>query len=58
MRGIRRISEMPTLWDGDGKIHESILRAFHILEEVKYLLKNEVPAHVILELIEDMEERK
>ena len=35
--------------------HESILRAYHILERVKYLLDAKVPAEVVRELIQMME---
>lgn len=58
MRNIRAIGELPTCFvDVErGKCHESILRAWSILNEVKYLLREAVPANVILELIEDMED--
>lgn len=36
--------------------HESILRAYQILQKAKQLLRDGVPAHVVLELIEMMEE--
>jgi hypothetical protein len=35
--------------------HESILRSYQILGQVKYYLKENVPANIILELIETME---
>lgn len=49
---------MPTTYKdiNKGKCHESILRAWSILNEVKYLLQEGVPAKIILELIEDMED--
>jgi len=36
-------------------IHESTLRAYHILGRVKYLLEKKCPSDVILEFIEEME---
>lgn len=58
MRNFRAIGDMPTTFiDEDRqKCHESILRAWNILKEVKYLLREGVPPKVLLELIEDMED--
>jgi hypothetical protein len=36
-------------------VHESTLRAYAILQQVKHWLKEGVPAHIILELIADIE---
>lgn len=41
-----------------GKSHESILRAFHILNKVKELLHKNTPQDVILEIIEECEASK
>ena len=38
-----------------GKNHESTTRAYQILERVKYLLQEGVPAKIILEIIEELE---
>lgn len=35
--------------------HESCLRAYHVLGQVKWLLKEGTPGVVVLELIEEME---
>lgn len=57
MRNIRAIGEMRTTFkEVTQRCDESILRAYNILNEVKYLLREGVPAKVILELIEDMED--
>lgn len=40
------------------KHHESTLRAYQILEKVKYYLSNNVPSNIIMELIEEMENKK
>ena len=48
----RIVTEIPV---GSKGVHESILRAFSIVEKVKYLLENDVPGKIILELIEEME---
>lgn len=37
-------------------IHESVLRSYHIVEEVKHLLKLNTPQEVILEIIEEIEQ--
>ena len=56
------IREMPTCIDpipiNAKGAHESVLRAFHILEKTKEWLKKGVPDIVILELIADMEEKQ
>lgn len=36
-------------------VHESVFRAYQILERVKLLLKAKTPAIIILELIDEME---
>ena len=59
---IKEISELPSTVQripthGFG-VHESTLRAYQILRKTKDYLKRGVPADVILELIEEMEERK
>lgn len=46
---------MPTTWEGTGKVHESVMRAYHILDVVKYLLKYKTPNKLILRLIAEME---
>ena len=51
---IRDIANLPTLKD---RMHESIFRAYHIVEKVKYLLQNNVPSNILLELIEEMENK-
>lgn len=38
-----------------GGVHESVLRAYNIVNKVRDLLKRGVPADVILELIDEME---
>jgi hypothetical protein len=52
-----KISKMPTVLDidGVGSYHESILRSYHVLEEVRKLLQINTPNEVILDLIEIME---
>lgn len=42
----------------EGGVHESVLRSFQILEKVKDYLKRGVPADVILELIDEAQERE
>ena len=58
-RTIAEISAMPTCTDlvptNNPKIHESCLRAYQILRRVKSWLQRGVPAEVILELIDEME---
>jgi len=57
---IRHIRAYPVVWDdpdGPGKIHESILRSFHIVRQVQYWLAEGVPANIILELVEELQER-
>ena len=62
MSRIIEISKMPTMvtsvpLDSMG-VHESCLRAFNILREVKVMLKDNVPHKTIGELIEEMESGK
>lgn len=46
----------PTRWPfQDAPTHESVLRAYQILDKVKYLLAEGVPPKIILELIAEME---
>jgi len=41
-----------------GSKHESILRAYNILEKVKYYLANNMPGNFVLELIREMESKE
>ena len=56
---ISEIRKLPTCTDEIDeytcKIHESCLRAFQIVEKVRYYLVQGVPAKVILELMDEME---
>jgi len=60
MPRILEIKKYPTLFDDakNGSSHESLLRAFHILEYVKELLKIKTPPEVILEIIDTIEEKE
>ena len=49
------ITEIPA---GSSGVHERVLRAYHIVLQVKELLEREVPSSVILELIDEMEKRE
>jgi len=40
------------------KYHESLLRAYQILEHVKHLLEIKTPQEVILDIIEEIESAK
>ena len=51
------INRMRTTYTGTGAVHESIFRSFHILEKVKILLERGTPTKVVLELIDEMEEK-
>lgn len=59
---ICEISKLPTsvrdIPSGCAGVHESILRAFQILDKVKYLLASGVPSPIVLELIAEMEARE
>lgn len=59
---IRQIMEMPTVVTevpcGCSGVHESVLRAYNILERVKEWLSSRVPADVILDLIDELEEKR
>lgn len=59
---IAEISRMPTCTGlvptDNPKVHESVLRAYQILLRVKSWLQRGVPAEVILELIDEMENPK
>ncbi len=56
MQTINEISFLPTtIREASGNTHESIMRAWNILEKVKDYLRRGVPQDVILELISDME---
>ena len=46
------IEEIPA---GAARVHESVMRSYHILESVKEYLKLDTPPSVILEMIEVME---
>lgn len=56
-----KIRDLPTVIDeeflslGAKGIHESVLRSYHILEKVKFLLQEGCSSAVILEIIELME---
>ena len=58
---IREIQEMPTcvlMPNGYNATHESTLKAYQILQKVKYYLEEKVPVQIVLELIKEMEESK
>jgi hypothetical protein len=54
-----QIRQMPTVLTeipgGSRGVHESCLRAYHILAKVKWLLENKTHSDVVLELIALME---
>lgn len=56
---IIEIAKMPTdvrqIHEGSSGVHESVLRAYQILEKVKELLDAGTPTEVVMELIETME---
>jgi hypothetical protein len=52
MSGFIEIAGLPTRENG---IHESVFRSYHLLEKVKALLQDGVPAKVILEIIDEIE---
>lgn len=51
------IRRQPTSVDGTsvGKLHESVLRSWHIARKVRQLLEQETPAKVILEIMDDLQ---
>ena len=56
MTNIIGVSKMETVIEGNYiKAHESVLRAYNILAQVKYLLEQETPANIVLQLIHEME---
>lgn len=52
------IAAMPTVYDGGGKCHESIMRSFHVAEEVRRLLELGTPAQVVLQVMNLLEGRR
>jgi hypothetical protein len=50
------IAAMPTVYDGD-RCHESIVRAFHVAEEVRRLLELGTPPAVVLKVMDLLEQR-
>jgi hypothetical protein len=56
---ITYIANLPTsiieIPEGCLGVHESTLRAFQILEKVKYYLEKDISKEMILELIKEME---
>lgn len=59
---ISDIRKMPVLVEeippGAKGVHESVLRAYNILEKVKHLLEEKTPSKIVLELIREMEGKK
>ena len=57
---IREIHDRPTdvteIPMGCRGVHESMLRAWHVVRKVEDLLRRGTPADVVLELIAEMEE--
>ncbi len=54
---IAEIANLPRTVDApSGGVHESVLRAFQILQRVKGFLERGVPGDVIMELIREMED--
>lgn len=52
---LREIRVMPqTIEAGETKIHESVVRTYHVLNKVMELVQKNVPSDVIVELWEDM----
>lgn len=52
---IIEIRNMPRSMTCSGGTHESVFRAYHIVEKLRDLLKRNVPADVLLELLDEME---
>lgn len=46
------VDEIPS---GAKGVHESCLRSYQILQQVKYFLKKGTPTEIVLELISEME---
>ena len=59
MNNIFSIAQMPTsiikIPLGSKGVHESCLRSYHIVQLAKWMLKLNVPAEVVLEIIEQVE---
>ena len=53
-----RDMKVSTAKAGTGSVHESVFRAFHILEKTKELLSKGTPPDVVLTLIGEMESYK
>lgn len=54
---LNEIRNFPTTIDTGpnlGRVHESVLRSFQVVQKTKELLERGTPAPVLLELIEDM----
>ncbi len=52
---IKEIRKYPTVFEN---VHESIYRSYQILAKAKELLKKGVPGDVVLELINEMDEKE
>lgn len=45
---------MPTTYEEDGKIHESVFKSFHILEYVMILVERGVDKETIKEIVDHL----
>lgn len=55
---LHEIRDFPTSIDtgpNSGRVHESVLRSYQIVQKVKELLNQDVAPQVILEVIDDLE---
>lgn len=50
------VSKLREVMEGTTGLHESLFRSYHLLQKVKELLRAGVPAELLLEIIEDLEE--
>jgi hypothetical protein len=51
------IAAMPTVWDKGAKLHESVMRSFHVANEVRRLLELGTPPAVVLQVMNLLEQR-
>jgi len=49
------IAAMPTVYDDGNKCHESVMRSFHVVKEVRWLLAQGVPPAVVMQIMDLLE---
>ena len=50
---LKELREISTGWEGSGKVHESVMKSYHVLAKAVAWLRTGVDPSIVLEMIDD-----